>query len=146
PSIGKTLGTRTGFRPINSGRRKQPRPVTSSWTRSRTAASPMPRFGSSDRAGTVSIWRFTHSGNGKEPAPASATTSRTHWLSSGGSASRRCTVWAGFGLEFAQVRLHNLQDAFASLRAGGVDITTLAEVRESDPHYLSGFYELFAAA
>jgi len=42
--------------------------------------------------------------------------------------------------------LSDLQEPFARLRESGIEVTTLATVREKDPHYLGQLHELHSAA
>jgi hypothetical protein len=52
----------------------------------------------------------------------------------------------GYRLEFAQADFSLFQHAFAQLLERGIEVTSLAAVREQDPHYVEQFYELFTAA
>lgn len=51
-----------------------------------------------------------------------------------------------YRLDFAQIPGSNFQQAFTRLRDRGIDVTTLAAVREQGPHYLEQFFHLYQAA
>jgi GNAT superfamily N-acetyltransferase len=51
-----------------------------------------------------------------------------------------------YRLDFAQVEGSELQHAFTRLRDRGMEVTTLADLRRQDPHYLEQFFDLYSAA
>jgi GNAT superfamily N-acetyltransferase len=51
-----------------------------------------------------------------------------------------------YRLDFAEVDGTDLQQAFTRLRDRGIEITSLAAVREQEPHYLEQFFHLYSAA
>jgi len=51
-----------------------------------------------------------------------------------------------YRVDFDRMPESNLTVAFEGLRARGIDVTTLADVRRLDPQYLQKFHELYRAA
>jgi GNAT superfamily N-acetyltransferase len=51
-----------------------------------------------------------------------------------------------YRLDFAQVDVSDLQQAFTQLRDRGIEVTNLATVREREAHYLEQFFDLYSAA
>jgi GNAT superfamily N-acetyltransferase len=51
-----------------------------------------------------------------------------------------------YRLDFAATGVSDSRESFARLRDHGVEVTSLAVARDTDPHYLERFHELYSAA